>query len=113
MTQQTMTLKEISNRTIQLSLDVAEKTELRVDLTGTTLLRTRGRLDNNRPATVRVSKDGEMLTVSLLVPGAGDMSIRFTLFADEATEERIERYLNHYLGLHKEAKGEWDASDKA
>jgi hypothetical protein len=107
MTQKAMTLKEISDRTIQLSLAVAEKTETETR-DGIYLLRTRGRLDNNRPATVRVVKNGEMLTVGLLVPGMGAMSINFTLFADEATEERIERYLNHYIGLHKEAKAYWE-----
>lgn len=107
-----MTLKEISNRAIQLSLNVAGQTATKT-IDGVTLLRTSGKLDNNRPATVRVVQRDEMLTVGLLVPGMGDMSISFTLFADEATEERIERYLNHYLGLHKKAKAEWDAHHKA
>lgn len=106
---QTMTLKEISNRTIQLSLDTADKTDVRTE-GDVTVLRTSGRLDTNRAATVRVVQRGEMLTVGLLVPGMGDMSISFTLFADEATEERIERYLTHYLGLHKEAKAHWEAT---
>lgn len=109
---QTMTLKEISNRTIQLSLDVTGQTATKT-VNGATVLRTSGHLDNGRPATVRVVKNGEMVSVGLLVPGMGDMSITFTLFADEATEERIERYLNHYLGLHKKAKAEWNASTKA
>jgi hypothetical protein len=109
MTQKTMTLKEISNRVIQLALDAAGSTATKT-VDGATVLRTSGRLDTNRPATVRVVKNGEMLTVGLLVPGMGDMSISFTLFADEATEERIERYLNHYLGLHKNAKAHWDAT---
>lgn len=104
-----MTPKAISNRAIQLSLDVAEKTEIETR-DGIYLLRTRGRLDTNRTATVRVVQKDEMLTVGLLVPGMGDMSISFQLFADEATEERIERYLNHYLGLHKEAKANWEAT---
>lgn len=107
-----MTPKEISNRTIQLSLDVAGQTATKT-ADGIYLLRTSGHLDNGRPATVRVVQNGEMLSVGLLVPGMGDMSITFTLFADEATEERIERYLNHYLGLHKEAKANWNASTKA
>lgn len=109
---QTMTLNEISSRAIQLSLDVAGQTDTKT-VDGVTMLRTSGRLDNNRPGTVRVVKNGEMLTVGLLVPGMGDMSITFTLFADEATEERIERYLNHYFGLHKKAKASWDARPKA
>ena len=104
---QPMTLKEISNRTIQLSLSVAGQTTTKTTDNGT-VLRTSGQLDNNRPATVRVVQKGEMLSVGLLVPGMGDMSISFTLFADEATEERIERYLSHYLGLHRKAKAEWD-----
>lgn len=102
-----MNAKAVSNRTVQLSLDVAEKTEIETR-DGVYLVRTRGRLDNNRSATVRVSQRGEMLTVGLMVPGMGGMSISFTLFADEATEERIERYLNHYIGLHKEAKANWE-----
>ena len=112
MTQKTMTLKAISNRIVELALAEADTTDTETR-NGTTLLRTRGRLSNNRPVTVRVVKNGEMLTVGLLVPGMGAMSITFTLFADEATEERMERYLTHYLGLHKEAKAEWDASVKA
>lgn len=108
----TMTLKEISNRAIQLSMSTCGQTATKT-IDGVTLLRTSGQLDNNRPATVRVVQNGEMLSVGLLVPGMGDMSITFTLFADEATEERIERYLNHYFGLHKKAKAEWDANHKA
>lgn len=109
MTQNTMTLKDISDRVIQLSLDTAGQTATKTT-DGVTLLRTTGRLDTNRPATVRVVKNGEMISVGLLVPGMGDMSINFTLFADDATEERIERYLTHYIGLHKEAKAHWDAT---
>jgi hypothetical protein len=109
MTQKPMTLKAINARVIELALaesgDVATKTR-----NGATVLRTSGRLDNNRPATVRVVKSGEMISVGLLVPGMGEMSITFTLFADDATEERIERYLTHYLGIHKEAKAFWNAS---
>jgi hypothetical protein len=110
MMQKTMTLEAISNRVVELTLVESDETESLVDLTGATVLRTCGRLSNNRVATVRIVKDGEMLTIGLRVPGMGEMSVGFTLFADEATEERIERYLNHYLGLHKEAKANWDAT---
>lgn len=108
----TMTLKEISNRVIQLSMSTCSQTDTKT-IDGVTVLRTSGQLDNNRPATVRVVQRDEMLSVGLLVPGMGDMSISFQLFADEATEERIERYLNHYLGIHKNAKAEWDSNHKA
>ena len=104
-----MTPKAISNRVVELALATAEETVTETR-DGIYLVRTRGRLDTNRPATVRVSQSGEMLGVSLIVPGMGDMSTGFALFADDATEERIERYLTHYIGLHKEAKAHWDAT---
>ena len=102
-----MTPKEISDRTIQLTMAEAGKTEIQTR-DGIYLVRTSGRLDTNRPASVRVAQRGEMLTVGLNVPGMGGMSIGFSLFADDATEERIERYLSHYIGLHKEAKANWE-----
>ena len=104
-----MTPKAISDRTIQLSMVEAEKSEIETR-NGIYLVRTRGRLDNNRVATVRVSQRGEMITVGLMVPGMGNMSISFSLFAEDATEERVERYLTHYIGLHKEAKDKWELS---
>lgn len=107
-----MTPKAISNRVVELALAEADETVTETR-DGIYLLRTRGRLDNNRPANVRVVQSGEMLTVGLLVPGMGAMTISFSLFADEATEERIERYLNHYLGLHREAKDNWEIESRA
>lgn len=102
-----MAPKAISSRVVELALATAEKTEIETR-DGVYLVRTNGRLDTNRPASVRVAQRGEMLTVGLMVPGMGAMSISFSLFAEDATEERIERYLSHYIGLHKEAKANWE-----
>lgn len=57
-----------------------------------------------RPATVRVAvaEDG-ILTASLLVPGVGGLTTSFSLFADMATDEVIERYLGTYLNRHETA----------
>ena len=109
MTQSILTLKEISNRIAQRCLYTSKGTET-TDRNGVIFLRTHGYLDNERIAAVQVIQHGEMVNVRLVVPGAGDMGFDFALFADDATEERIERYLKHYLGRHEKAKAKWDAS---
>lgn len=93
---------EIFNRTVQLALATHGETQ-QSTVNGAVHYVTRGYLANGRYASVRVIKDAPMVNVGLNVPGAGGMGIHFSLFADEATDERIERYLDHYLGLHEMA----------
>lgn len=97
-----LNIKEISARMVVLAL--SEHGETRENtLDGVKSVSTSGRLPSDRPASVRVSTDGTLIHVGLNVPGAGGLGIHFSLFADEATDERIERYLDHYLGLHEMA----------
>lgn len=99
---QTLSIKEISSRMIELAL--SEHSDTRdYALEGVKSVTTSGRLPSGRPASVRVSNDGTLVHVGLNVPGMGGLGIHFSLFADEATDERIERYLDHYLGLHEMA----------
>lgn len=108
MSQKAMTLKSISELAVKTFLATAEETTTR-KMGQITNLSTYGRLAIDRPASVRVVKDGEMLSVRLNVSGGGELSTGFTIFADEATPERIERYLNHYAGIHRTASEKWVA----
>jgi hypothetical protein len=102
---------EVSQRLVELALAENTGTDQNT-FNGVVSYVTRGHLANGRYASTRVSRDGQMLHVGLNVPGAGGMGVHFSLFADEATDERIERYLDHYLGLHEMAAEAFAAEQK-
>lgn len=63
-----------------------------------------GELESGRRARVRVAEDAEgMMTVTVLVPGGGGLGCTVKLWADEATESRVERHLNYAFGKHQQA----------
>lgn len=99
---QVLSPKEISDRMISLTFSEQEETRDFKHEDGQVLV-TAGRLPSNRPARIRISHNGPIVKVGLLVPGGGGLSVNFALFADEATDERVERYLDYYLGLHEMA----------
>lgn len=101
-----LSASEISARLVELALAESAPTETRIfESKGSTQVsfRTSGHLANGRYASTLVYVNGPMMQVSLNVVGMGGLSIHFSLFADEATDERVERYLDHYLGLHEMA----------
>lgn len=103
-----LSIKEISERLSELVFaDKGGSDE--GTLNGIKSIVVRGHLPSGRYANTRVSTNGELLNVGLNVPGAGGMSIHFALFTDEATDERVERYLDYYLGLHEMAVAKFAA----
>lgn len=68
----------------------------------------RGRLRNGRGARIRVMENDGMLNVQLLVPGSGDMGIGFSLFAEDATVERIDRFIAHAEKAQKRNMERWE-----
>lgn len=59
---------------------------------------TYGRLKTmDRPVSVRATDERGMMFVRVGVPGMGNMSFDFNLFADEATEKKIDRFLGFWL----------------
>lgn len=69
-----------------------------------------GRLANQRPGAVQVREHDEMLTVRANIPGNGELGFSFRLFADEATEARINRFIQHYVKRHRNAVANWEAT---
>lgn len=97
-----LSLVEVSTRMVELVL--ADHTDTQVlNLNGVTSYTTRGHLAGGRYANVRIAKDKDIMHIGLTVPGMGGLGVHFSLFADEATDARVERYLDYYLGLHEEA----------
>lgn len=66
-----------------------------------------GRLASGRIASVRVRETDGMMSVVLGVPGGGGLGTSFRIFADEATSERVTRYVEHMYLTHKKALSEW------
>ena len=65
--------------------------------------RYRGNLANGRIASAyAVDRDG-MIHAMLQVPGSGGLSTSFQLFADDATDERINRFIVHMVKTHTKA----------
>lgn len=67
-----------------------------------------GRIAGGRPGNIWVTVRGEMLNIRLGVSGAGGLGIGFALFANDATEERINRYISYYKGVHETALADWE-----
>lgn len=65
--------------------------------------RYRGNLTNGRIASVHVNENDGMIHSMLHVPGNGGLSTGFHLFADDATEERIDRFIAHMNKTHQKA----------
>lgn len=63
--------------------------------------RYRGNLTNGRIANVYAADRDGMVHVMLLVPGGGDFTIGFKLFREDATEERIARFVDYMVKTQK------------
>lgn len=61
---------------------------------------TSGSAYGDRPATFRVSVSDEQMSVLLMVPGGGDYTYNFRIWEDEATEARINRWLDRIETLN-------------
>lgn len=63
-----------------------------------------GSLAGGRPASVQVLCLGnEMLSISLMVAGAGDFSVNMKMFADEATPQKVDRVIGYLKRQHNKA----------
>lgn len=69
---------------------------------GRTIMRVRGRLAGERPATVSVSVDDwGMMGVALNVPGLGGLGNLFRILVEDATEKRIDLHLEYMFAQHE------------
>lgn len=66
-----------------------------------------GYLPSGRIASVRVHETDGMLSAVLGVPGGGGLGASFKIFADDATPERVTRYIEHIYLAHQKAKAKW------
>lgn len=89
--------REIAERFGQVAL----KSEVEWDEKFFTL---RGRLESGRPASVRVRTNDEgLIHVFVGVPGGGDLGMGVQFWADEATEQRVERFVQYFATKHEQA----------
>lgn len=58
----------------------------------------RGHMKSGRLTAIRVweDKDG-LLHVSVIVPGGGGLGLRMQFWADEATEQGVDRFVQYYV----------------
>ncbi|MBC9704907.1 MAG: hypothetical protein H9W81_08005 [Enterococcus sp.] len=63
----------------------------------------RGNLANGRIASTYANDRDGMIYAMLQVPGGGGLSTSFHLFADDATDERINRFIAHMVKTHQKA----------
>lgn len=67
-----------------------------------------GRITGGRPGNIWLTVRGEMLAIRLGVSGAGGLSVGFSLFAEDATEKRIQNYIAYHKAIHEKALAEWE-----
>lgn len=67
-----------------------------------------GRLDNGRPVAVIASENNGLVSIAVNIPGNGKLGFRYQMFADDATEARIQRYISHHLAGHCQRVAEWE-----
>lgn len=68
----------------------------------------RGRLESGRPASIRVREDEEgMLHAVVGVPGGGGLGLQMQFWADEATEQKVGRFVQYFTKRHAKALAAW------
>lgn len=65
--------------------------------------------NGDRPASTTVRKEDGMISVRLGVPGGGNLTFSFSLFEEDATPERVGRYIAHHLKQQAKRVKEWEA----
>jgi hypothetical protein len=104
MTEQILTAEEVLVKAANTFL-VQQDDEIEIPEpihSGRRIVRVRGRLVTDRPATVSVSVDDwGMLGVALNVPGGGGLGGLFRVLVEDATERRIDLHLEYMFAQHE------------
>lgn len=75
--------------------------EVEVQRSSMALFQVNGYTPDKLRAFIYVVIDWDMTLVRVSFSGNQGLSFEFKIFANEATEQRVRRYTNHYMGKHK------------
>ena len=78
-----------------------EEGDIRVHVLSESLAQAEGYTPDRLRAQVYVVTDKELTEVRVGFSGNQGLAFHFKIFSDEATQERVTRYMDHYLTQHK------------
>lgn len=78
-----------------------EEGDIQVQALSDSLAQLNGFTPDQIRAAIYVVTDGEMTEIRVGFRGNQGLAFEFKIFSDEATDEKIKRYLSHYMNKHE------------